>query len=401
MLRAIVFALALIGSATAAGPSPVLDPATGRPIEDFPVAPAPLTTTQPVYPPAAERAGTEGAVRAILTLDAAGAVTKVDIAAETPPGQGFATAAATALAAWRFPADIAGRYRIKITFDLPDPPAALPEAPRPVKRILPNYPHDAWKARLPGEAVVAAEIGDDGEVDDVALLSETPTGHGFGPAAVEAVKLWIFPEDHPGRYQVRVKFQFDTPTASDGSPVGMAPEAVEPVRVRYPLAALNAGGIEGQVETIITLDAAGAVTHVEIAYEHPPGYGFGEALAEGLKKATFPAGVAGRYLFSGRFRIEGSPDDVAVDVGQLKPAPEPWHRRTPIYPPDAKAKGIEGAAEVAVFLENGDVTNALLLGANPEGHGFGESAYNAVIRWRWADTPDGAYRVRVEFHKGR
>ena len=54
------------------------------------------------------------------------------------------------------------------------------------------YPRDAWKARVSGRVIVRCLVGPDGQAHDCAVISETPSGMGFGEAAVKAMGYATF-----------------------------------------------------------------------------------------------------------------------------------------------------------------------------------------------------------------
>jgi TonB family protein len=54
------------------------------------------------------------------------------------------------------------------------------------------YPRGAWKARVSGRVVVRCLVGPDGQAHDCAVISETPSGMGFGEAAVKVMESATF-----------------------------------------------------------------------------------------------------------------------------------------------------------------------------------------------------------------
>ena len=78
--------------------------------------------------------------------------------------------------------------------------------PKPAKRVQPRVPKKAAREKQEGNAVVLAEVGPDGEVLDVTLVSETPEGFGFGEAAVDCLREWEFESGRPGTYRTKISF---------------------------------------------------------------------------------------------------------------------------------------------------------------------------------------------------
>lgn len=71
------------------------------------------------------------------------------------------------------------------------------------------YPAKAWKIGIEGSAVILCTAGPRGALNDCALISETPKGYGFGPAALTmAAEGWMTAiGSQPGeRTQVNVPF---------------------------------------------------------------------------------------------------------------------------------------------------------------------------------------------------
>lgn len=280
--------------------------------------------------------------------------------------------------------------------------AELPKAPKPVKRVLPEYPPAADAAQINGLVTLALTIDDDGEVDDVDVLKETPPGQHFAEAAVKAVEQWRFAKGAPGRFQVTLQFEYVPPdlTEDEAGLPGAPPPTRRRGTLRYPRQALSAG-MAGDVDIVVTIDPAGRVAEARVREEMPPGYGFADAALAYVRQWEFPPGGPGIYTITIRFRMEGGkperPNAVAMNLSELIPAPPPISRVEPKYPEAAKAKGISGDVVIAVQINSrGRVTHGGVLSETPAGMKFGDAAFAAVIQWRF-DTPEGAYRVDVHF----
>ena len=280
--------------------------------------------------------------------------------------------------------------------------ADLPIAPKPLTRVMPVYPPQAYYEGLTGVAAAELTIDDDGAVQQVRLISESPLDMGFGAAALESVKDWTFPQGREGRYRVRVVF---VPEPTDLTPeeIALGP-AIQPVpisrmKLKYPQLAIEAE-MNGDVKSVLIIGETGDVLKVRIVEETPTGYGFAKAAETALKTWKFQPGNPGFYTVTQRYRLGDpiTPPDLAYLPEDLKPAPEPSTRTEPSYPEAALRAGQQGDAEIAIYVnDNGKVTNAAILSETPEGHAFGGAALKAVIRWRFRDTPPGFYRVAVPF----
>lgn len=86
---------------------------------------------------------------------------------------------------------------------------------KPLYRQAPSYPPSAARNRLEGQAEVRLSIGPDGQVVSAALINEHPAGHGFGEAALEAVREWRFEPftlaGRPIQHELQTGFDFTDP----------------------------------------------------------------------------------------------------------------------------------------------------------------------------------------------
>ena len=218
MLRIIVLSLALTGAAAAAaeqGASRVaVDPRTGRPIAELPVAPPAIEAPLPDYPLSAFASGLEGFARLAFTVAVDGHVQDVAIVEESHWQQGFGPSAAAALEEWRYPTGVAGRYRVKVNFKMPpgQPLASTvppPLAPRPISRKPPKYPGRAERANISGFAVVDLRIAFDGSVKEISIFAESPPGFDFGAMTIQTSGQWTYPVAQPGRYRGYIRYRLN------------------------------------------------------------------------------------------------------------------------------------------------------------------------------------------------
>ena len=75
-----------------------------------------------------------------------------------------------------------------------------------ITKVTPSYPADAKEARIQGVVHLAVVIGKDGIVQNVELLSGQPM---LAPAAIDAVKQWIYKPTLPNGNPVEVITQVD------------------------------------------------------------------------------------------------------------------------------------------------------------------------------------------------
>lgn len=58
-----------------------------------------------------------------------------------------------------------------------------------IKKVEPSYPTLARQARIQGTVLLQAEIGKDGRIENLTLISGDPM---LVPAAIEVVKQWVY-----------------------------------------------------------------------------------------------------------------------------------------------------------------------------------------------------------------
>ena len=182
------------------------------------------------------------------------------------------------------------------------------EGPRPVgqkaPRILfkpsPVYPEGAYATRVKGRVDLSLVVDSLGVTQEVKVLREDPPGMGFGEAAADAVRQWIW-----------------EPATMDGAPVEMGWQVgllFEPSRSeRIPaLATLVrrtpcppppglANGAEGGALLLVRISEEGTAESVVVVRESPPGGGMGQAAKECVKSWQWTAGVPSQAYVAVRF----------------------------------------------------------------------------------------------------
>ena len=99
-----------------------------------------------------------------------------------------------------------------------------------------------------------------------------------------------------------------------------------------------------------------------------------------------------------RFYDPDGTAEMAMPDGELPLAPPPRRAGALEYPYKAREERIEGWADLGIQIDKrGRITHAAVLAEQPQGYGFGKSAYKSLSWWRFDDTRPGTYRLRVEF----
>ena len=280
--------------------------------------------------------------------------------------------------------------------------AEPPAAPRPVKRVAPDYPEGAWNRGVSGEVVSMLEIDPAGDVTSVAVQSEAPAGYGFGEAAAKALKSWKYAVGIPGQYKVRLKFAYVPPQPEPEQLLyPPAPPPIKRVAPVYPPVALNSG-VEGEVNLIITINAEGAVAATRVIAEFPPGFGFADGATKAVAEWRFPPGAPGVYTLEARYKIQGGAgkeqDPVSIRLDKLPDAPEPVRRGKIRFPKKAREAGVDsGVVEMGIQVSaSGRITHSDILSETPPGLDFAGAAYISLPNWRFPHDQPGAYRLRIE-----
>lgn len=281
--------------------------------------------------------------------------------------------------------------------------ARADEPVRPITRVMPVYPDEAWNQEINGSVRAELIVDDRGRVKEVRILSEEPLGHGFGAAAIDAFTRWRYPQKAAGAYKAKFTFKYE-PLPLEADEEGLPSSTFPPTKREkptYPDEAVDIG-MEGDVICMLLIEPSGDVARARVVDDTAPGFGFAEAATVALKAYKFaPATTRSIYRMTVKFRMadsRGSHDEaVSVDRSTYKPAPEPTRSETPEYPAKAKAAGIGGTVEIGVSIVNGKVKYAGVLSETPEGYGFGGAAYKSVIGWRFNTAEPGNYIVRVDF----
>jgi TonB family protein len=188
--------------------------------------------------------------------------------------------------------------------------------------------------------------------------------------------------------------------APSGQSIGQLPPAppvvnkVEPV---YPPLALQAR-ISGVVIMKTTIAVDGSVQHIEVVSGHPL---LVPAAIEALKNWKFQPNTAGTYrveipfvtgnALAAQQQAEGK--TLTIKVGGNVQAAKLINHVDPVYPPAARAAGIEGTVTLQVTLtEDGTVETAEPTDGHPA---LASAAIEAVKQWTWQPTLLNGRPVKV------
>jgi periplasmic protein TonB len=109
------------------------------------------------------------------------------------------------------------------TIPEPAPELAAKEPPRPplvlnpvrITGSSPTFPTRALERGVEGEVVLAFTVAANGQVESLSIVSESPSGYGFGRAALAAFRNWQFQPQtidgvavaYPARYTISFKLE--------------------------------------------------------------------------------------------------------------------------------------------------------------------------------------------------
>jgi TonB family protein len=215
--------------------------------------------------------------------------------------------------------------------------------PKLLKMVDPVYPDEAKKAGKEGIVVIEATTDVKGNVAGAKILK--PVDPALDQAALDAVKQWVY-----------------EPMMIKGQPKGV----VFTVTIRFALEGKkDKGGVEGGV-------AGGVMGGVQ-------------------------GGVAGGVL-GGQEEIQKKLDEFSKGAvkatGDIKP-PKLLKEVSPVYPEDARQKGIEGVVILSAKTdESGRVVDTFVLRSVP---GLNEAAETAVRQWVYEPMTIDGKAVPVVF----
>ena len=183
-------------------------------------------------------------------------------------------------------------------------------------------------------------------------------------AAVEAVQQWVFAPGMAGILTTGVPFRLDNSgSAPAPSPLPPAPNLIKHVEPVYPPLAWQTR-VTGTVHLSIRIAADGHVEDIKVVSGHPL---LVQAAIEAVKQWTFHLGMAGVYAADVPFSLDNTaaapaqaaaapPLPAKIKVGGLVQQSMLVNKVEPVYPPSARAAGIEGTVNLTVTIgEDGRV----------------------------------------------
>lgn len=196
----------------------------------------------------------------------------------------------------------------------------------------------AWpagaKGVTSGQAALRCDIAQDGGLKSCEVISEIPTGKGFGRAAKSlsgAFKIYVTPQDAKTvrNLSVDIPFRFRDPAMPEARalthPRWISTLNAEGMALVYPKAAIKAGALTGLGVIDCTVDATGHLADCAAKREDPAGLDFGAA-----------ALLAAQAMAMNPWTKEGDPVDGQRITLPIRFNWQPDEAPAPTAPPPAK-----------------------------------------------------------------
>jgi len=383
------------------------------------------------YPSDAAKAGISGAVKVRCAATSDGGLQNCAVVEETPVGHGFGAAALSLTSGMQL--RITGQNgELVVGRQVLVPVRFAPELlqtgwtianPDWMRKPTQDEMRQFWPAASgvsSGKVVVTCVVSSRGLLERCALDNETPTGHGFGSAALAMSSIFVMRpmtvDGLPvGGSEVSIPISFEG-GAQMASPIGVrsvlraAPWSAVPttdqVSQAFPKAAI--GKVRSaHVVLRCALKADGRLTDCETVSESPEGRGFARA-AMSLSKDFHVLGDA--KAAAGKDLEIDVPFDFEDPQGASPPAEvyDPLWLKTvspsggaKLFPAAAVKAGLKtGSAKVACAVaQDGTLKDCAVVSEDPAGMGFGDAALliASVMQmnpWTAEGSPvDGAHIV--------
>ena len=296
--------------------------------------------------------------------------------------------------------------------------------------LLTVWPAEAWKRGMGGKATIACEISVQGALRACVVESESPSGAGFGAAAIALTpQLLMKPATSDGKpvvSAVRIPVNFPTPDVATGTRLpgvggfsAMSRTSVsgvswltaptyDDVAAAYPAKA-RAKQVGGRVTLNCSFKSKGRVGDCDVLAEEPKGEGFGSAAKSLVDQFVGPTELAdGGSILGVLTQIPFTFSVEMLDADQRVIGKPQW-RALPTgdqflggYPPEALTAGVHTAKVVmscGVGAE-GKVENCVTTSEQPAGLGFGAAAVAPssafqVTAWTAEGLPTIGGKIRV------
>jgi TonB family protein len=354
--------------------------------------------TKAAFPPPALARKITGEVDMSCLITAELTLAKCDVERESPAGEGFGAAALGLTSRYHLRETdelgrrVAGRYApVSITFLAPGD-RGLDWAKKPTgQQMLAVLPKLAFEHGVGGKTSLHCDVTAAGALEACVVEWETPSGYGFGAAALKLADQFRFkPKMRSGKpvadeASIPVIFHGDM---NDAGPI--AGLVRDPVWDLAPMASdmaaafpKTAGDLaEGQVVLRCGIAASGVLTACKTITDAPKDMGFGDAalgLASRFKIRMSTAGKLDltKYVVDVpfHFRNPSQSDSRVLERPTWTESINPAFMNA-LYPAAAKAAGLKtGVGEVNCAVDaRGKLSDCRITRQQPEAVGFGAAA---------------------------
>jgi TonB family protein len=248
-----------------------------------------------------------------------------------------------------------------------------------------GYPPAALRNGIQGTVSVEVKLGSTGEVSDAQVLSGPDE---LRKGVLESVLNWHFAQDLAGTTRV-IEVAFAAPkTVATQASAAATPMVVQPGTIRsIQVQDLSA---EGRAQLLATL----------------PIHEGDQWNSESAQRATQAVKAFDEHLWIRQQAISQSPDGSAkvdlvissapgrIRVGGNVQSAMAIRKVPPVYPPEAKAAGVQGIVRLGVIIgQDGAVQQVTVLDGPPE---LTQAAVDAVKQWVYRPTLLNGNPVQVE-----
>jgi len=263
-----------------------------------------------LWPRDALRKGLTGKAEITCIVTVQGLLRDCSVVRETPPNEGFGAAALALTPQLTFrPATHDGKpveRRGNVPVNFAGPTGGYRQGPgylAPIRasvianlpwmaaptyaQVVAAYPERARADHVPGHAALNCQLGADGRLPHCDVITEAPSGYGFGKAAKALAKEFLAPRTDSAGASVRgdstqIAFAFAPGMLNGETPVIGRPQWMRlpqgaDVTAGFPAAALAAHVYTGHVTLACDVGVAGRLANCAVVNQSPDGLGFDEA----------------------------------------------------------------------------------------------------------------------------